>query len=248
MRKVSLTPSRKPSQRQPYLCQGFVIATPVAAPSSTKQKDSISEILDSEPSTSIAFNIHYATAFGEMVKIVGKGPELGDWNVDQAVALKWTEGDLWRAKLPLTSTSYEYKFVVVNTTTKHIQWEDGPNRHLDLSDCPPELSLEWNSLAGSSQRKEQEPEISSEELAARERERSEASTLIFQAFSRRVSQAAPGSVWATAPHWQVERNAEAAAAIAAAGAELAARVLQMHMSKAAQVRAKEPALVGAGSA
>ena len=34
-------------------------------------------------------------AFGEVHKIVGGHASLGDWNVDAAPAMQWSDGDVW---------------------------------------------------------------------------------------------------------------------------------------------------------
>lgn len=44
----------------------------------------------------ISFNIQYKVDFGQAVYIVGNIPELGTWNLKNAVQLKWFEGNNWK--------------------------------------------------------------------------------------------------------------------------------------------------------
>lgn len=39
--------------------------------------------------------------YGQRFKIVGNQPQLGDWDVSKAIALKWHDGDLWAANVEL---------------------------------------------------------------------------------------------------------------------------------------------------
>ena len=43
--------------------------------------------------------------YGESVKLVGSSPELGDWDVDRAPELSWTEGDVWTTSVELAPGS-----------------------------------------------------------------------------------------------------------------------------------------------
>ncbi len=39
--------------------------------------------------------------YGESLKLVGSGSELGDWNVEAAPEMQWTDGDVWVADVEL---------------------------------------------------------------------------------------------------------------------------------------------------
>ncbi len=41
------------------------------------------------------FSLALQVAFGEVHKIVGGHASLGDWNVDAAPAMQWSDGDVW---------------------------------------------------------------------------------------------------------------------------------------------------------
>lgn len=49
-------------------------------------------------------------AFGETHKIVGGHPSIGDWNVDAAPAMNWSDGDVWSLDVSVPSgTGLEFK-------------------------------------------------------------------------------------------------------------------------------------------
>ncbi|KAG2440270.1 hypothetical protein HXX76_004382 [Chlamydomonas incerta] len=71
--------------------------------------------------------IQHQVAFGSSLKVVGAGPEFGDWQAEKAVALLWNEGHVWSVDLDLEPGSYEFKCVIA--AGDHITaWEDGINR------------------------------------------------------------------------------------------------------------------------
>lgn len=42
-------------------------------------------------------------------QVVGSGPAFGDWSTDDALLLKWSEGDVWRGQLRMPPGAYEFK-------------------------------------------------------------------------------------------------------------------------------------------
>jgi hypothetical protein len=50
----------------------------------------------------VAFSLRVRVAFGDVVKVVGSHPSLGEWDVSRAVAMHWSAGDVWKgtAELP----------------------------------------------------------------------------------------------------------------------------------------------------
>ncbi len=62
------------------------------------------------PNAQVKFCLKYRTSWGQSVKIIGSHPMLGNWDVNKALQLQWTEGDRWVATLELPAGAvYEYK-------------------------------------------------------------------------------------------------------------------------------------------
>lgn len=74
------------------------------------------------------FSIHYNTNYGEKIVVVGSAAELGNWDVSKGLNLEWSEGNLWKASIPLNCDSIEYKYVCV--AEDHARWEEGENRKI----------------------------------------------------------------------------------------------------------------------
>ena len=53
----------------------------------------------------LRFNIEYRTQWGEEVRVVGNMPELGNDNLEQAVALTTADGIKWSADLEVKVSS-----------------------------------------------------------------------------------------------------------------------------------------------
>ena len=49
----------------------------------------------------VVFTIPRSVQFGESLSVSGEGQELGSWNPNNSLPLKWNEGDLWAAEVPL---------------------------------------------------------------------------------------------------------------------------------------------------
>ena len=45
----------------------------------------------------VLFTIPWSVHFGESLSVSGEGSELGSWNPDESLPLKWNEGNLWAA-------------------------------------------------------------------------------------------------------------------------------------------------------
>ena len=54
----------------------------------------------------VDFEIHYETAFGERVCVLGNHEIMGAWDVSRATALEWTEGHAWKTSVELTSSKW----------------------------------------------------------------------------------------------------------------------------------------------
>lgn len=87
---------------------------------------------------SVRFNQLVTTSYGETVFVVGSIPELGLWNVKDAVALRadqyTSSTPLWYATVKLPAgKSFEYKFVVRKPSGEFV-WESDPNRSYTVSE------------------------------------------------------------------------------------------------------------------
>ena len=99
---------------------------------------------DEMPSREVTLRVPLRVEFGEHLRLCGSDNLLGSWNVDNAPALEWTDGDVWitRMELPVGFES-EFKFVHV-LADQQVIWEDYiPNRVLKIDDTNSELSFQW---------------------------------------------------------------------------------------------------------
>lgn len=79
----------------------------------------------------IKFSIHYETAFGQYLCIMGSLPQFGEW-VEQTCKLEWSEGHIWTTQVEVNSLEpFEYKYVIMQKGMEPI-WECDPNRIADL--------------------------------------------------------------------------------------------------------------------
>ena len=53
----------------------------------------------------VSFNLPYRCQFGQHLAIVGDDERLGQWNVQQGVAMQWSEGDVWHVDLEVPARS-----------------------------------------------------------------------------------------------------------------------------------------------
>ncbi|KAF6265320.1 carbohydrate-binding-like protein [Scenedesmus sp. NREL 46B-D3] len=70
---------------------------------------------------------------GQSVVLVGSHPSLGDWSLDGALPMAWTDGHVWKAsiELPPDSMDLEYKAVLRSGSGKDV-WEKGVNHKAEL--------------------------------------------------------------------------------------------------------------------
>ena len=69
--------------------------------------------------------------------LVGGIPQLGSWDPNaQGLRLIWSQGHIWRIKMPRSSLpdSFEFKFVIRDTENDKgvVIWEGNPNHQFDL--------------------------------------------------------------------------------------------------------------------
>ena len=81
-------------------------------------------------SVTVNFTINgYTTQWGQNMYVVGNVPELGNWNVANAVPLNWVDSDTWSGPATFTTSagqSIQFKFIVRQGGTTI--WEGGSNR------------------------------------------------------------------------------------------------------------------------
>lgn len=89
------------------------------------------------PTARVTFKAKRTLPFGQVLKLVGGHPAMGDWDCAEAPVMKWTEGDVWQLELDLPSGEHEFKAAAVavdGATGKEVavEWEEGPNRVLQV--------------------------------------------------------------------------------------------------------------------
>jgi len=91
----------------------------------------------------VDFEIHYETAFGERVCVLGNHENMGAWDPSRAAALEWTEGHAWKTSVELPAGGvFFYKYIVVRDDGEIVRWQDGSNSMLVLPES-------WNVPSGS---------------------------------------------------------------------------------------------------
>ena len=79
----------------------------------------------------VNFEIEYKTSYGQTLFIMGDIGEMGHWK-HLLLELKWSEGNIWRARVKISQPVFLYKYVVVDENDQIIRWELGYNRIGDL--------------------------------------------------------------------------------------------------------------------
>eukprot|EP00931_Biecheleriopsis_adriatica_P050528 TRINITY_DN29260_c0_g1_i2.p1 TRINITY_DN29260_c0_g1~~TRINITY_DN29260_c0_g1_i2.p1 ORF type:complete len:163 (-),score=35.33 TRINITY_DN29260_c0_g1_i2:32-520(-) len=94
--------------------------------------------------TEVEFSVCYHTSFGQNLFVVGSAPELGSWDLSKKVHMRWTEGDVWRAKVefPAGQSTVEYKYVVSQADIT--LWESGNNHMIQVGAGAVTCNDEWN--------------------------------------------------------------------------------------------------------
>ena len=49
----------------------------------------------------VLFTIPVSVQYGESLSVSGEGQELGAWSPENSLPLKWNEGNIWAAEIPL---------------------------------------------------------------------------------------------------------------------------------------------------
>ena len=78
----------------------------------------------------------------QLVAVVGEGEQLGGWDVHKAKPLNGSEFPKWSITLHGVSEALEYKFVILNASTKGLEaWEYGNNRLLEVEQAANEVTV-----------------------------------------------------------------------------------------------------------
>jgi hypothetical protein len=81
--------------------------------------------------TTLTFTIKLHVEYGQCVFVVGSVRELGNWDPDQAIALQWSEGDVWTGSATVKRSQLsriEYKYFV--RSGSEAKWEAGGNHNI----------------------------------------------------------------------------------------------------------------------
>ncbi|KAI7841904.1 hypothetical protein COHA_004432 [Chlorella ohadii] len=90
---------------------------------------------NADGNVSVSFRLPYRCKYGQKLCLIGSNDVLGSWHVDRAVAMNWTEGDVWTVELQLPANGngvqLEYKYVVRSERDKSaVRWKEGNNCYL----------------------------------------------------------------------------------------------------------------------
>lgn len=56
-----------------------------------------------------SFSVPYETKLGQELRVVGSCKELGAWQLNHAMDLRWTPGHVWHGEVDLPDTPFEFK-------------------------------------------------------------------------------------------------------------------------------------------
>ena len=59
----------------------------------------------------IIFEMKYQTQMGQELGVIGSFDQLGNWNQDKALKMKWNEGNIWMIEVPYNGMDFEFKFI-----------------------------------------------------------------------------------------------------------------------------------------
>ena len=87
------------------------------------------------PLKSIVFRIVFDSKFGENVCILGSIPELGLWNLNGALFLKWNEGNIWNGEIKIERNLnyFEFKYAIEENNKIKI-WQPGENNKINFEE------------------------------------------------------------------------------------------------------------------
>ena len=125
-----------------YINNNLYIPTPTPIPNEEEdKKDTVIY-----PLNKIIFSIIYNSIFGEEVCILGSSPNLGLWNLNGALHLKWNEGNLWKGEINIEVQNlqdFEFKYVITEKG-KIKYWETGENNIVNFTGLINEFQFKNN--------------------------------------------------------------------------------------------------------
>lgn len=80
----------------------------------------------------VVFKTTHQVQYGEVIKVVGQGPQLGKWDVRLAPAMQWSAGDNWSLEVDLSPGVTDFKCAVVRLDGSVVCWEPGANRTVEV--------------------------------------------------------------------------------------------------------------------
>ncbi|CAN1150736.1 Pentatricopeptide repeat-containing protein At2g29760, chloroplastic [Linum perenne] len=81
-------------------------------------------------SVRVKFQLHKDCMYGEQFLLVGNHPAIGSWDPMNAIALSWSEGNMWSVEMDLpVDTTMQYKFILRGSDGEQI-WQPGSDRIL----------------------------------------------------------------------------------------------------------------------
>jgi hypothetical protein len=82
----------------------------------------------------IIFKVNFQTRMGQELGVIGSLQELGNWNQNNVLRLKWTDGNNWVNEINFEfQSNFEYKFIMI-INGRPQKYEDGGNRIFNLYD------------------------------------------------------------------------------------------------------------------
>lgn len=91
-----------------------------------------SESSPAAASSLLKLSIPFATEFGHSVAVTTSA---SNWSVEEAVPLKWSEGDVWEGNLPALSGPLEYKYIL-KRGAEVSEWQPGDNLVVEVPEEP----------------------------------------------------------------------------------------------------------------
>ncbi|KAA8499585.1 Formin-like protein 13 [Porphyridium purpureum] len=90
------------------------------------------------------YRINCKLAFGQMLYLLGEPHELGNWNPENALALKWNPGHCWDLRLVLRTSliEHDFRFKVLQYRDDYFSL-DGSSKHRLWSECTEVKLAKW---------------------------------------------------------------------------------------------------------
>ncbi|KAF8069642.1 amyM [Scenedesmus sp. PABB004] len=79
----------------------------------------------------VKFVLKHNSRLGEVWKLSGNSPELGNWVPEISPCLSWQDGGVWSAEVALPPGNYSFKCMLRRADGSYV-WEAGENRQLSV--------------------------------------------------------------------------------------------------------------------